>query len=196
VRANADATTRPIGTIFFQSAAGWATEATDSANFGHGTCHPPCPHRLHQRNDPQHLHHPLQIVGKHMQAHLRAHPAQGLRQKMSRSHPRLDRAEQMLDCLPPEAHFFGFLIEPLLHGFKHALMFPSLDAPLLAGRALRFEQAILAGRGPVNMQGRAVLDRCKPRGQPLPRRAAIGIVFGYVDKVRLADASLGRALGC
>jgi hypothetical protein len=138
-----------------------------------------------QRHHPQHLHHPLQIVGKHMEAHLRADPAQGLRQKMRRSHPRLDGPERMLDRLPPELHFFGCSIEPLLHGFEHALMFPSLDAPFLAGHAFGLERAILAGGGPVTMQGHAVLDGRKSPGQPFARRAAIGIVLGRIHEVRL-----------
>ena len=42
-------------------------------------------------------------------------------------------------------HLFRCLIEPLLLGFQHTLVFPPLDAPFLAGRAFGFERALLAG---------------------------------------------------
>ena len=63
-----------------------------------------------------------------MEAHLGPDPTQGLRQKMGRPHPCLDRSERMLDRLPPDLHFFGRLIEPLLHGAEHTLVFPPLPA--------------------------------------------------------------------
>ena len=63
-----------------------------------------------------------------MQAHLGADPTQRLRQKMRRSHPSLDRSKWVLDRLSPDRHFFGRLIELLLHCFEHALMFPPFDA--------------------------------------------------------------------
>jgi len=81
---SANAADVTIGTIFCRAGSGPAAEAANIPILGHRTAHPSCLHRLHQRHDPQRLHHPLQIVGKHMEAHLGADPTQGLRQKVSR----------------------------------------------------------------------------------------------------------------
>ena len=74
------------------------------------------------------------------------------------------------------------------------LMFPSLDAPFLASRAFGFERALLAGRGPVAMQGHAVLDGGIPPVQLLARRAAIYVLLGQIDEVVLVEAAFGLFL--
>src|ERR1700686_5407133 len=74
-------------------------------------------------------------------------------------------------------------------------MFPARDAPVVARRALRFERTPGASRGPVLVQGHAVLDGGKALDGSLAGRAAILIVFGDVNKVALVEATLGLAVG-
>jgi hypothetical protein len=126
---------------------------------------------------------PLQIVREHVQAHLRAYPTKRLRQEVRRPHPGFDRSERVLDRLPPHQHFLGRCIEALLHGFQHALVFPSLDAPFLASCALGLQRALGTGRCPVNVQGHALLDGRIPPGKPFARRTPICIVVGRVSEV-------------
>ena len=49
----------------------------------------------------------------------------------------LNRAASLL-------HLPGGDIHPVLHGVEHAFMLPAPDTPFFAGRALRFEFAVLA----------------------------------------------------
>ena len=74
--------------------------------FGKAKTYPLCLHGLHQRHDSQDLHHAFQIVGQHVEAHLRADLGQGPGQKMCRTHPGLDRAERMFGRLPSNVHLF------------------------------------------------------------------------------------------
>ena len=70
---------------------------------------PLCLHCLHQRNDPQDLHHALQIVGQHVQAHLRADLGQGLCQKMCGTHPGLDGSERVFHRFSSNLHLFRLI---------------------------------------------------------------------------------------
>lgn len=58
-----------------------------------------CPHRLNQPLGAKNLHDAFHIVGQHVKAHFRADVLEALGQKMRRSHPSLQRAERVLDCL-------------------------------------------------------------------------------------------------
>jgi hypothetical protein len=64
---------------------------------------------------------------------------------VSGTHPGFDRAERVLDCLAPLAHFLWMLVEPALHRLKNVLMLPSGDPSLLAGGAAVLDGAGLAG---------------------------------------------------
>src|ERR1700694_1123770 len=74
-------------------------------------------------------------------------------------------------------------------------MFPACDAPVVARRALRFERTSGASRGPVLVQGHAVLDRGEALDGPLAGRAAVIIVCGDVNKVAFVEATVGLAVG-
>src|SRR5450432_644758 len=74
-------------------------------------------------------------------------------------------------------------------------MFPARDAPVAARRALRFERALGASRGPVLVQGHPVLDGSKALDGPLAGRAAVLIVGGDVNKVAFVEATVGLAVG-
>src|SRR5260370_17243640 len=87
----------------------------------------------------------------------------------------------------------GLAIEAFLHRFEHRFVFPACDAPIVARRALRFERTPGASRGPVLVQGHAVLDGGEALDGSLARGAAVLIIFGYVNKVAFVDATLGLA---
>src|SRR4029453_12087222 len=70
-----------------------------------------------------------------------------------------------------------------------------LDAPVDARRALRFEWTPGTGRGPVLVQGHAVLDGSKTLDGALAGRAAVLIVFGDVNEVAFVEATVGLAVG-
>lgn len=62
-----------------------------------------CPrqlHRLHHSLHAQDADHPLEVIGQHMQAHLRAHMLNGLRQEVCPAHPVFQRAEDVFHCAP------------------------------------------------------------------------------------------------
>lgn len=74
-----------------------------------------CPHRLHQGLDSDDLHHPFEVVGQHVQAHLRADARQGPCEEMVRAHPHFERCEGMLDSLSAQTHGVRRSIQPFLH---------------------------------------------------------------------------------
>src|SRR6476620_9824843 len=73
-------------------------------------------------------------------------------------------------------------------------MLPSRDAPLAADRPLLLSLATRAGRGPVLVQGHAVLDRRDAVDGTLSRRTLVLVILGNVDEVCLVEATLGLAL--
>ena len=56
-----------------------------------------------------------EIVGEHVQCHLGGHARQCFHQEVGCSHPGLDRAEGVLDCLASPTHGLRILVEPPLH---------------------------------------------------------------------------------
>ena len=54
-------------------------------------------HRLQQAFGADDFHHPFQVVGEHIQAHLRTHPVQLSGQEVRCAHPLLERPEGMLN---------------------------------------------------------------------------------------------------
>src|SRR6202040_1153652 len=108
----------------------------------------------------------------------------------------MTRAEGMLDRLAALAHRLRLLIETLLHGFEHVLVFPSRDAPLRSLRTLRFERAARACRRPIAVQRLAVLLVCITIGQLLARRAAIDILRQQIDEVLFAEAAIRLRARC
>src|SRR5262245_22549964 len=109
---------------------------------------------------------------------------------MRGAHPHLQRGERMLGCLAPLAHRLRVLIETLLHGLEHVLVLPSGDAPLGAGRTLRFERAARACGRPISTQRLAILLIRVTIGQLLARWAAIGILLRQIEEVVVAESSL------
>src|SRR5262245_45462189 len=94
------------------------------------------PDRCHQRLDADDVQYTCEIVSKDAECHLGGDLRQRLHQEVGGSHPRLDRAERVLDGLTPFPHFFRVLLEPALHGLEHVLVLPSRDAPLRTRRTL------------------------------------------------------------
>ena len=75
-------------------------------------------HRRHQRPYAHDIQDAREVVGEHVQRHFGGDARQGLHQKVSRSHPRLDRAEGMLDRLATHAHLTGARVKSTLYGLK------------------------------------------------------------------------------
>jgi hypothetical protein len=74
-----------------------------------------CVDCLHQTANAQNLHHAFHVVGQDVQRHFGADVLERFHLEVRRSHPRLYRAERMLDRLAPLAHFLRVLVEPALH---------------------------------------------------------------------------------
>ena len=110
------------------------------------------PHRQDERLHPEDGDHPLQIVGENVKAHLRADLFEGAQPEVGRSHPRLDGSKRMFSGLASGAHGPGRAFQPLLHRVEDGFVLPTLDAPFLCRRALRFQRAGDAFRRPVVMQ--------------------------------------------
>ena len=93
-----------------------------------------------------------------MEAHFRFHLLQRSRFEVTSAHPVFEGSEHVLDRSSPDAHRIGHALQPILHRLDDVLVFPSFDAPFLAGRALCLERAGGAGIGPVGVDRQAVLD--------------------------------------
>jgi hypothetical protein len=102
-----------------------------------------CQHPKHL-TDTEDAHHALQIVRQHMKAHLGAYTRKRLGEKVRGAHPELDRAKGMFHRAPSHPHDIWLPIEPLLHGIENIRMFPALDTPVFAGRALAPDRAAWA----------------------------------------------------
>src|SRR5450755_2472617 len=75
-----------------------------------------CVDCLHQSANAQNLHHAFHVVGEHVQRHFGADVLERFHLEVRRSHPRLYRAERMLDRPASLTHLFRMLIEPALDG--------------------------------------------------------------------------------
>src|SRR6266481_1660813 len=81
--------------------------------------------RFHQSANAQNVHHPFHIMGKNVQRHLGADVLERFHLEVRRSHPRLYRAEGMLDRLAAQAHLVRVSVEPRLHGLKDGFVLPA-----------------------------------------------------------------------
>ncbi len=71
-----------------------------------------------------------------MKAHLGGDVLEPSRLEVASPHPVFERAEHVLDRSSSDPHGVGHAVEPGLHGLDDVLVFPALDAPLLAGGAV------------------------------------------------------------
>src|ERR1700694_2251456 len=88
--------------------------------------------------DTQDVHHAREVVGEHVQRHLRRNFGQRLNQKVRRTHPHLERAKRMLDGLATSTHCIRISVQARLHSIDNILVLPPLDATLRSLRALSF----------------------------------------------------------
>src|SRR5204862_3913607 len=84
-----------------------------------------CADRFHQSANAQNAHHPLHVVGQDVQRHFGTDVLERLHLEVRRSHPRLYRAEGVLDSLAAYAHLIWIPIEPGLHGLKDGFVLPT-----------------------------------------------------------------------
>jgi hypothetical protein len=115
-----------------------------------------CLDRFHQSANAQNAHYPFHVVGQDVQRHLGADDLERFHLEMRRSHPRLYRAEWMLDGLAAHAHLVWAPIKPRLHGLKDGLVLPARYPPLFTRCALALQRAALACVGPIALQCLAV----------------------------------------
>ena len=109
---------------------------------------------------------------------------------MSGSHPCLDRAKRVLDCLSPDPHHLRRMIESRLHILKNSLVFPTSHATLRAGRAALLQRTLLAIRTPVFTDLQAALNGRESPNQSLPSRALIFVRLCVVNEVILPEAAI------
>src|SRR6516162_5657130 len=147
--------------------------------------------RCNQRSRPHDVDDAREIVSEDVERHLGGHAWQPLHQKVGRSHPRLERAERMLDRLAPLAHFLRVLVEPALDGFENMFVLPTRDPSLFAGRAAALESAALAGVGPIATQDQPIFLIRVAVDEPLTSRADVDVLVSHVAEVLLAKAPLG-----
>src|SRR5450631_2856850 len=79
----------------------------------------------HERCDSEDLHRSFEVVRENMQTHFGAHTWQGLGEEMRRSHPRLERAERMLDSPASYSRRPRCAVQPLLHRVQYVFVFPA-----------------------------------------------------------------------
>ena len=70
---------------------------------------------FHQTVSADDFHNPFQVVGEHIQAHLRTHPGQFSRQEVRRTHPLFERPEGMLNRPFSNSHHLRCFAQPKLH---------------------------------------------------------------------------------
>jgi hypothetical protein len=97
-----------------------------------------------------------------------------------------DGAERMLDRLATLTHLLWMLIEPALNRFENVLVFPSRDAALFAGGALRFDGTIRASIGPVAAQHQPVFFIGVTIGEPFTGGTDVDVLFSHLTEVLLA----------
>jgi len=108
-----------------------------------------CRQRLHQTVSTDDFHDPFQVVGEHIQAHLRTHLGQLSRQEVRRTHPLFERPEGMLNRPLSDSHHLWCVAQPKLHVLQYVLMLPASNSSFRARCALQFQRAALAFRTPV-----------------------------------------------
>src|SRR6478672_3633790 len=81
--------------------------------------------RFHQSANAQNAHHAFHVVGQDVQRHFGTYVLERFHLEVRRSHPRLYRAEWMLDRLPAYAHLVRVPIEPRLHRLKDSFVLPA-----------------------------------------------------------------------
>ena len=84
-----------------------------------------CPDRFHQPANAQNADYPFHVVGQDVERHFGADVFECSHLEVRRSHPRLYRAEWMLDSLAAKAHFRRVSIEPSLHALKDGFVLPT-----------------------------------------------------------------------
>jgi hypothetical protein len=84
-----------------------------------------CSDRFHQSANAQNAHRPFHVVGQDVERHFGTYVLERFHLEVRRSHPRLYRAEWMLDSLAAYAHLIQVPIEPCLHGLKDGFVLPS-----------------------------------------------------------------------
>jgi hypothetical protein len=156
---------------------------------------PSGPHRFHQGAGAQYRHHPLQVVSQYVQTHLSADPIQGLRQKVRRAHPGLDRPKRMRNGLPTDAHGVRGLIQAGLHRVENGFMFPACHPSLWAWCAVRFERALLTVRTPVLVQIQPVLGGSETPDQALPCGTTVLVLLRVVNEIGLVESPVGLGAG-
>ena len=140
---------------------------------------------LHQPPDTDQRHHPLDVVGQHMQCHLAAHVTEPPRQEMGVPHPSLDRAEGVLDRAAAQGHRIRITTEPLDGRVDQVLVLPPRDSALGAGGASAVDGTSLATVDPISSDLNAALFAGAAIGQLLAGRAEIDIALGVVAEVGL-----------
>ena len=83
------------------------------------------PDRFHQTANAQNADYPFHIVGQDVERHFGADVFECSHLEVRRAHPRLYRAEWMLDSLAAKAHFRRVSIEPSLHALKDGFVLPT-----------------------------------------------------------------------
>src|SRR5882724_2379339 len=101
----------------FASAAGWLMKPS--------LCSDP----FYQSANAENAHDPFHVVGQDVSRHFSTDVLECFHLEVRRSHPRLYRAEWMLDGLATKAHFRRVSIEPRLHGLKDGFVLPTRDPP-------------------------------------------------------------------
>ena len=114
--------------------------------------------RVYQTVGTDDFHDPFQVVGEHIQAHLRTHPGQFSRQEVRRSHPLFERPEGMLNRPFSDSHHLRGFTQPKLHVLQYGFMLPAPNSSFRARCALRLQRAALAFRTPVTMQLQAFFN--------------------------------------
>src|SRR3546814_8166656 len=115
-----------------------------------------------------------------MEVHLGSDFVQSAGQEVRASHPRLERAEDVLDGLPTDLHHLGPGVEPLLHAIQHGFMLPSADATLRARGALGFEHACPAHARPVAADLHCSLSGSAAVKQVIYSRTTIAVAIRVV----------------
>jgi hypothetical protein len=96
----------------------------------------------------------------------------------------------MFRGLASDAHGLKRTVQPFLHRIQDGFVLPTLDAPLLCRRALRFQRAGGALRRPVVMQLSPCLDIPISPGQRLAGRTTIDVFARVVDEILLAEPAV------
>src|SRR3978361_303146 len=94
---------------------------------------PQCTNRLHRSGNAQDVDHALQVVCEHVKTHFGADVGQPARQEVRRTHPVLERSEDVFDGASTQRHGLGLLIQAPLHRIEHPLVLPARDSSIVAG---------------------------------------------------------------